>query len=88
MPHGIRVYRPGFVHMRGAPEAYAIASAPFRDPPDWAGVAHYVVPDGTSRLQPMEVWSEVILLARSFPVRVRRQRGLRGWRKQFGTASR
>ena len=85
-PHGIRVYPPGFVHVRGAPEAYAIASAPFRDPPDWAEVAHHAVPDGMVRLRPIDVWSEAMLLGRLFPVRVRRR--LRGWRKQFGTASR
>ena len=83
-PHGIRVYPPGFVHVRGAPEAHAIASAPFRDPPDWAEVVHHAVPDGASQLQPIDVWSVAMLLARLFPVRVRRR--LRGWRKQFGTA--
>ena len=87
-PHGIRVYPPGFVqHVGDAPEAYAIASSLFRDPPDgWAKVADHAVLDGTQRLRPLEVWSEAVFLARLFPARVRRR--MRGWGKQFGTAFR
>lgn len=80
-PHGIRGYPPGFVHVRGAPAGHAIASAPFRDPPDWAEVADQSVAGGASRLQPIDVWSEAMLLTGLWPVRVRRQ--LRRWRSQF-----
>jgi hypothetical protein len=86
MPHGIRVYPPGFVHVRGAPEAYAVASAPFREPPAWVEVADHAGSDGRSRLELSDFWSEAALLARLLPVRVRRR--LRGWREEFGVASR
>jgi len=77
-PHGIRVYPPGFVHVRGQPQAHAIASAPFRDPPDWAKVADHV---GTAPARPpwISLLPEAILLARIFPVRARRR--LRAWRE-------
>ncbi len=86
MPHGVRVHPPGFVHVRGAPEAYAVASAPFREPPAWTEVADHASLDGAAQLDLSEVWSEAMLVARLFPVRVRRR--LRSWREELGPALR
>ncbi len=69
-PRGIRIYPPGFVHVRGEQSAHAVVSSPFRDPPEWALAAD---PPGEPEY---DRWRTTVadaeLSLRLLPVRVRR----------------
>ncbi len=70
-PRGIRVYPPGFAHVRGEQPAHAVVSSPFRDPPEWA-----LAPGDRAERSGAGGWRATVadadLSLRLLPVRVRR----------------